>query len=123
MTLAELRTKEVIDVHDGKRLGRVMDIEFCTADSRVTALVVPGHLSLAQLVEKMSVVPSSILGIEGGCLKVGGRADLAIVDPDEQWVVDPAQFHSRARNTPFTGMTLTGRVKATVCGGKITFQA
>ena len=41
MTLAELRTKEVIDVHDGKRLGRVMDIEFCTADSRVTALVVP----------------------------------------------------------------------------------
>lgn len=40
MTLAELRTKEVIDVHDGKRLGRVMDIEFCTADSRVTALVV-----------------------------------------------------------------------------------
>ena len=89
----------------------------------MTALVVPGHLSLSQLIEKMSVVPASILGIEGGCLKIGGRADLAIVDPDEQWVVDPAQFHSRARNTPFAGMRLTGRVKATVCGGKITFQA
>ena len=89
----------------------------------MTALVVPGHLSLAQLIEKMSVVPASILGIEGGCLKIGGRADLAIVDPDEQWVVDPTKFHSRARNTPFAGMRLTGRVKATVCGGKITFQA
>ena len=41
MTLSELRTKEVIDVHDGKRLGRVMDIEFCERTSRVTALVVP----------------------------------------------------------------------------------
>ena len=89
----------------------------------MTALVVPGHLSLAQLIEKMSVVPASILGIEGGCLKIGGRADLAIVDPDEQWVVDPTKFHSRARNTPFAGMRLTGLVKATVCGGKITFQA
>ena len=48
MTLAELRTKEVIDVHDGKRLGRVMDIEFCTADSRVTALVVPAETSFLQ---------------------------------------------------------------------------
>ena len=48
MTLVELRTKEVIDVHDGKRLGRVMDIEFCTADSRVTALVVPAETSFLQ---------------------------------------------------------------------------
>ena len=48
VTLAELRTKEVIDVHDGKRLGRVMDIEFCTADSRVTALVVPAETSFLQ---------------------------------------------------------------------------
>ena len=48
MTLAELRTKEVIDVHDGKRLGRVMDIEFCTADSRVTALVVPAETAFLQ---------------------------------------------------------------------------
>ena len=48
VTLAELRTKEVIDVQDGKRLGRVMDIEFCTADSRVTALVVPAETSFLQ---------------------------------------------------------------------------
>lgn len=48
MTLSELRTKEVIDVSDGKRLGRVMDIEFCVASSRVTALVVPADTSFMQ---------------------------------------------------------------------------
>lgn len=48
MTLSELRTKEVIDVHDGKRLGKVMDLEFCTADSRITALVVPADTSFIQ---------------------------------------------------------------------------
>ena len=48
MTLSELRTKEVIDVQDGKRLGKVMDLEFCPADSRVTALVVPSETSFLQ---------------------------------------------------------------------------
>lgn len=48
MTLSELRTKEVIDVHDGKRLGRVMDIEFDVCDSRVTALVVPADTTFLQ---------------------------------------------------------------------------
>ena len=48
MTLSELRTKEVIDVQDGKRLGRVMDLEFCPSDSRITALVVPAETSFLQ---------------------------------------------------------------------------
>lgn len=48
MTLSELRTKEVIDVQDGKRLGRVMDLEFCPSDSCITALVVPAETSFLQ---------------------------------------------------------------------------
>lgn len=48
MTLSELRTKEVIDVQDGKRLGRVMDLEFCPGDSRITALVVPSDTTFLQ---------------------------------------------------------------------------
>ena len=48
MTLSELRTKEVIDVQDGKRLGRAMDLEFCPTDSRITALVVPADTSFLQ---------------------------------------------------------------------------
>ena len=58
MTLSEMRTKEVIDVHDGKRLGKVMDIEFCVVDSRVTALVVPADTSFMQSIrgEKCGLV-------------------------------------------------------------------
>ena len=58
MTLSELRTKEVIDVHDGRRLGRVMDIEFCTQSARVTALVVPAETSFIQSLrgEKCGIV-------------------------------------------------------------------
>ncbi|MDD3411897.1 MAG: YlmC/YmxH family sporulation protein [Eubacteriales bacterium] len=48
MTLSELRTKEVVNVQNGKRLGRVMDIEFCVVDARVTALVVPAETSFTQ---------------------------------------------------------------------------
>jgi len=48
VTLAELRTKEVIDVHSGKRLGKVMDLEFCVENSRITALVVPADTSFLQ---------------------------------------------------------------------------
>ena len=48
MTLAELRTKEVIDVQDGRRLGKVMDLEFSVEDSRITALVVPSETSFLQ---------------------------------------------------------------------------
>lgn len=75
MTLAELRTKEVIDVHDGKRLGRVMDIEFCTADSRVTALVVPAETSFLQTLrgEKCGlVIPWEDIQ------RIGGRCDSGI---------------------------------------------
>ena len=58
MTLSELRTKEVIDVQDGKRLGRVMDLEFCPTDSRITALVVPAETSFLQSLrgEKCGIV-------------------------------------------------------------------
>ena len=48
MTLSELRTKEVIDVQDGRRLGRVMDLEFCPQTSRITALVAPAETTFLQ---------------------------------------------------------------------------
>ena len=58
MTLSELRTKEVINVQDGKRLGKVMDLEFCAVTSRITALVVPAETSLIQTLrgEKCGVI-------------------------------------------------------------------
>ncbi len=89
----------------------------------MTYLVKPGHLSLPQLIEKMSVLPSKLIGHDGGRVAIGAPADLMLFDPDEVWTVDPSQFRSRGRNTPFSGVELTGRVKATVCAGRMTYQA
>jgi dihydroorotase len=89
----------------------------------ITYLVKPGHLTISELIFKMSTAPARILGLEPGLLKAGAPADLCVFDPDETWTVDPEQFRSKARNTIFAGETLTGRVKHTLCGGKVTFSA
>ena len=76
-----------------------------------------------QLLEKMSTAPARILGIDAGSLRVGGPADLVLFDPNEAWTVDPQKLHGKSRNTPFKGMTLTGRVRYTICRGRLVFQA
>ncbi len=88
----------------------------------ITHLVKPGHLSLTSLMKKMSVIPAKILGLSPVQPKAGFPADLVVFDPEETWEVDPEEFRSRARNTVFAGDSLTGRVKMTICGGKITYQ-
>lgn len=88
----------------------------------LTYLVRPGHLTLPQLIAKMTAVPASILGLSIAT-KVGDVADLTAFDLDQTWTVDPEQFYSKGRSTVFTGETLTGKVLLTLCGGKITHQA
>ena len=63
-----------------------------------------------------------ILGIPKGRLSLGGEADFTIFDPNETWTVDPEQFASKGRNTPFAGRELTGKVKYTIVGGKIVYE-
>ena len=89
----------------------------------MTHLVRPGLLTLQELLERMSARPSRLIGWAGGRLDAGAPADLVLFDPDEEWTVDPAAFRSKAHNTPFAGEKLFGRVKSTICGGKVTFQA
>ena len=88
----------------------------------ITALVEPGIITLQRLIELMSTAPARLLGIEGGCLAVGSRADLVLFDPKCQWVVDPAAMRSRSRNTPFAGRRLTGRVRYTFLAGRLVFK-
>ncbi|MBI4341601.1 MAG: dihydroorotase [Candidatus Omnitrophica bacterium] len=76
----------------------------------VQALVVPGLLSWSQLVEKLSMNPARIAGLTGGTLSVGAPADVVLLDPKRQWSVDPKQFISKGRHSPFAGQTLTGAV-------------
>jgi len=75
----------------------------------VTELFLKGVLSLGQLVEKFSVNPRRLLGLPAIAVKEGTMANLTIFDPAAQWVVDPEAFRSKSRNTPFRGMTLTGK--------------
>lgn len=87
-----------------------------------TALVKTGVLTLTELVEKMSVRPAEILGIEAGMIGAGQTADIVLIDENEVWTVDENKLHGKSRNTPFKGMQLQGKVKLTVCGGRIVYN-
>lgn len=86
-----------------------------------TALVSSGLMTDAQLIEKMSCAPAAILGINAGTLSVGRSADVMLYRPEE-WTVDPDKLHGKSKNTPFKGMTLSAKVKLTICGGRIVFS-
>ena len=88
----------------------------------ITYLVKTGLLTFDELVRKMSVNPAKILGIEAGSLSAGSSADIALVDINEQWTIDVDSLHGKSKNTPFKGMTLTGRVKKTLLNGKVVFE-
>ncbi len=85
-------------------------------------LVQPGDLPLFDLIERMSTAPARLMGIDGGTLRPGSRADLVLFDPEEEWTVDPANFRSKSRNTPFGGWEVTGRVKRTIVGGETRYE-
>jgi len=85
-------------------------------------LVVPGRLTLLQALAALTTAPRALLGLPDP-LTIGNAADLTAFDPDAHWVVDPASFRSKGRNTPFAGHTLTGRVLGTWVGGRRVFDA
>ena len=83
----------------------------------ITSLVRPGHLTLMQLLEKMTLNPAALYHLPAGQIKEGMPADLVLFDPEEKWT--PTEYASKSSNSPFTGWELYGKVKATVCGGRI----
>ena len=86
------------------------------------ALVKSGELTLPQLAEKMSAAPAEILSLKGGKIEVGAPADLTFADLNEEWTIDPDEFVSKGKNTPFTGVIVYGRVKYTVVDGEIKYE-
>ena len=88
-----------------------------------TALVRGGVLTLEQLAEKMSAAPARILGLEGGVLREGAAADIMLADLAAAWCIDPKQFVSKGKNTPFAGTQVYGEVKYTIVDGAIKFAA
>ena len=93
-----------------------------TALSLTWMLVEDGVLTPEQALAKLTSLPAKLLGIEKGRVQAGMDADLVVFDPNEWWVVDPAQFRSKGRNTPFAGWKLKGRVIMTLVKGVPVFS-
>ena len=85
-------------------------------------LVHAGDVSLLRLLAAMTIGPAEILGLPQGRLKKEAPADLVLFDPDKPFVLDPAQLHSRSRNTPFDGALLQGEVLMTVVSGSVVYE-
>ena len=87
-----------------------------------TYLVKSGIMTLPRLMGKMSYNPAHVLGLDGGEIKVGAVADLAIVDLDASYEIDGNKFYSKGKNTPFNGYKVYGRVEKTLVDGKVKFD-
>ena len=92
-----------------------------TALPLALALVAAGRLSLPHLIRLLTIQPAALIKSDRGSLSVGAVADVTILDPSKQWVVEPAEFRSKSRNTPFAGWKMTGRVVSTLVAGKVVY--
>jgi dihydroorotase len=90
----------------------------------ITELVEPGILPLSEALALLSWRPARIAGLEahGGPVAPGGPANLTIIDPSHEWTVEADRLASRARNTPFAGRTLRGKVRHTILFGDVVVQ-
>ena len=86
-------------------------------------LVHTGRISVARMVELLSVNPARILNVPGGRLEEGAPADLTILAPDRKVRIEAAALRSRSKNTPFDGWEFRGGVAATIVGGRIVYRA
>jgi dihydroorotase len=85
-------------------------------------LVAAGRLPLARFAELFSAGPARAFGLPGGTLAPGSPADVTLFDPRLRWTVDPTQFVSLGRSTPFAGWELVGAPAATVVGGRVVWR-
>lgn len=88
----------------------------------ITELVRPGIVPLPDLLYRMSTRPAQVFKLPGGTLAVGAPADVAILDPEVAWTVEPSRFFSKSRNTPFGGRRLFGRAELTIVRGRVVYE-
>jgi dihydroorotase len=112
-TLGEKKAKSVWDVKVG-----VPGLE--TTLPLLLTKVKHGQLSITDVVRLMSKNPAEIFGLKGrGCLKEGNSADLVVVDLDRKYRIDASKFHSKAKYSPFDGLSVEGKPVKTFVGGRL----
>ncbi|MEI7816475.1 MAG: dihydroorotase [Desulfuromonadales bacterium] len=108
------------DVEFNVAMNGIIGLE--TSLSLSLGLVEEGVLTLNQLIEKMSSNPSNILGLNRGSLKVGAVADITLIDPKFEWIVEADKLSSKSKNSPWLGQKLKGGAAATIVGGKLVYK-
>ncbi|MGB3086444.1 MAG: amidohydrolase family protein, partial [Phycisphaerae bacterium] len=88
----------------------------------VRALVEAGRMDWPGLVARLTCNPARVLGLNAGTLAAGAPADVTVIDPEAEWTIDPEKFASRARNCPFAGWRVRGRVVRTLVAGQIVYE-
>jgi dihydroorotase len=94
-----------------------------TALGCLMSLVHEGEIGLTQLISKLTCEPAKVIRRNGelGTLKIGSPANITIIDPDQEWIVDSRDFASKGKNTPYDGCKLKGKVMVTVANGRIAY--
>lgn len=105
---------------EGSLMG-VVGLE-CAFPVLYTSLVIPGKVPLARLIDAMATSPARRFGIWDGEICDGGRADIAVIDPDAEYRIDPEKFRSMGRSTPFAGMPVRGRCIMTIKKGNVIYD-
>jgi dihydroorotase len=112
-------TRDEKDVEFDRAAFGIVGLETSLALS--LSLVQEGHLSMTDLVDKMSKKPAKMLKIDND-IKPGNAADLTLIDPESRYKIDPATFESKCKNTPFAGRSVTGETVLTMVDGRIVYQ-
>lgn len=92
-----------------------------TALGALMWLVHRGDLDLPTMIKYLTVEPARLMKLPYGTLQKDAPADVVVFDPDAEWTVDPSAFFSKGKNTPLAGVTLRGKVVATVVGGRVVY--
>jgi dihydroorotase len=126
-------TLDAIATDHAPQTGIEKDLEFDYAANGIIGLetalpltlrlVHQGQLTLREAVEKLTLAPSRILGLPTGRLRVGGDADLTLIDLEKEGTIEVSRFKSKSRNSPFQGWKLKGFALVTVMAGRIVYQA
>jgi dihydroorotase len=87
----------------------------------IHGLIEPGYLTWPEVIRKLTINPARLLGIPKGTLRPGADADVTLIDPEARWTIDPAQFYSKSRNTPYGGWEVRGRAHTVIVGGEVRY--